>query len=90
MVVLTKGRRGSIVAQQDEIYEIKAGLATAIDTTGAGDCFNAGIVFGLLRNWDILKMLRFANALAAIMISRRGGDRYPTLGEVEEYLHKWR
>jgi len=59
-----------------------------LDTTGAGDCFNTGVIFGLLRGWDTPKILRFANALAAIVISRRGEDRYPALHEVEEYLDK--
>jgi len=57
-----------------------------VDTTGAGDCFNAGVVYGLLHSWDVPKSLRFASAVAAIAISRLGEERYPTHGEVERFL----
>jgi sugar/nucleoside kinase (ribokinase family) len=83
------GEAGSIAKTKEGVFQQSALPILPLDTTGAGDCFNAGIVFGILRNWGILKVLRFAHALAALAISRPREDRYPALEEVEEYLDKW-
>jgi len=88
-VIIKLGAAGSIAKTKEGVFRQSAFPVLPLDTTGAGDCFNAGIVFGLLRNWDILKMLRFANALAAMVISRPREDGYPYLKEVEEYLDRW-
>jgi sulfofructose kinase len=48
----------------------------AVDTTGAGDIFHAGIAYGILRSWDIGQMLEFSNAAAALnctALGARGG-----------------
>jgi sugar/nucleoside kinase (ribokinase family) len=31
-----------------------------VDTTGAGDVFHAGFIYGLLQNWEVTEILRFA------------------------------
>jgi len=87
-VIIKMGEAGSIAKTKDGVFRQSAFAVVPLDTTGAGDCFNTGVIFGLLRGWDTPKILRFANALAAIVISRRGEDRYPALHEVEEYLDK--
>jgi len=88
-VIIKLGAAGSIAKTKEGVFRQPAFPVLPLDTTGAGDCFNAGVIFGLLREWDTPKTLRFASALAAIVISRRGKDRCPALDEVEEYLHKW-
>jgi len=88
-VVIKMGEAGSIARTREGIFRQSAFRVLPLDTTGAGDCFNAGVVFGLLRSWDIPKTLRFANALAAMVISRPREDGYPILKEVEEYLDNW-
>ncbi|MCJ7667633.1 MAG: carbohydrate kinase family protein [Anaerolineae bacterium] len=87
-VIIKLGAAGSIAKTKEGIFHQSAFRVLPLDTTGAGDCFNTGVIFGLLRGWDTPQILRFANALAAIVISRQGKDRYPALSEVEEYLHK--
>jgi 5-dehydro-2-deoxygluconokinase len=88
VIIKKLGAEGSIANTKEGIFRQSTFRVLPLDTTGAGDCFNTGVIFGLLRGWDTPKILRFANALAAIVISRQGKDRYPALGEVEEYLHK--
>ena len=49
-----------------------------VDTTGAGDIFHAGFIFGLLRGWPLEKQLDFACAAAALNCTcsgARGGIR---------------
>lgn len=45
----------------------------AVDTTGAGDVFRAGFIYGLLHGWPLERTLRFANAAAALKCTRVGG-----------------
>jgi sulfofructose kinase len=57
------------------------------DTTGAGDVFRAGFIYGLLRRWSVEKQLRFANAAAALSCTRAGAiASVPTLDEVNTLL----
>jgi len=85
-VIIKMGEAGSIARTKRGIFQQPAFPVLPLDTTGAGDCFNAGVIWGLLRNWDIQETLRFANALAATVISRPREDGYPALSKVEEYL----
>jgi ribokinase len=85
-VIIKMGQAGSVARTGEGTFRQPAFPVSPLDTTGAGDCFNAGAAFGLLRNWDVPKTLRFANALAAIVISRPREVGYPTLRQVEGYL----
>jgi ribokinase len=59
----------------------------AIDTTGAGDVFHAGYIYGLMQKWDLERVLRFATAAAAMKCREIGGRTgIPALGEVVEFL----
>jgi sugar/nucleoside kinase (ribokinase family) len=85
-VIIKMGEDGSIASTEQGIFERAAFPVNAMDTTGAGDCFNSGIILGMLNGWDMAKTLLFANALAAIVISRPREAGYPTWGEVQAYL----
>jgi len=85
-VIIKMGQAGSIARMGEGTWHQAAFPVSPLDTTGAGDCFNAGIALGLLRDWDVPRTLRFANALAAIVISRPRQVGYPTLRQAEEYL----
>jgi len=59
----------------------------ATDTTAAGDIFNAALATALAENQPVPKALRFANAAAAISVTRKGAQSSaPWRTEVEEYL----
>ncbi|HEV2298242.1 MAG TPA: carbohydrate kinase family protein [Candidatus Acidoferrales bacterium] len=48
----------------------------AVDTTGAGDVFHAGVAYGMLKGWDLSRILEFSNAAAALnctALGARGG-----------------
>ena len=58
-----------------------------VDTTGAGDSFRAGIIWGLLQQWSIAKSIEFASALAALVCqSFPGVLSSPTYVEVISFL----
>lgn len=58
-----------------------------VDTSGGGDAFRAGIVYGFLQGWDDVEMIDFASAVAAIVCTRFPGVmNAPTVDEVADFL----
>ena len=58
-----------------------------VDTTGCGDVFHGGYIYGLLQGWDIRQTVRFAAACAALKTCALGGrTAIPGLPEVEAFL----
>jgi len=87
-VLLKMGSRGVLVAQQDGSKEIvPAYSVNPVDTTGAGDAFNAGFAVGLMKGMNVIESARFASAVAAICVTRRGAQpSMPALQEVEDLI----
>jgi len=85
-VIIKKGSQGSTAYINGEKYEQPIFPVKVVDTTGAGDAFDAGYLYGVLEKWPIEKTLRFASAVAAIKVSRKGARSIPTRQEVEEFL----
>jgi len=81
IVVLKNGKHGAYAASQNEFIFIPAYKVKAVDTTGAGDVFDAGFVFGRLRGWGLEKSGKFASAAAALSTLAYGSRGYPTKKE---------
>lgn len=59
----------------------------AIDTTGAGDAFNGGLLAALSEGKELWEAVRFANGLAALSVQRLGTTpSMPTREEVDKFL----
>lgn len=71
-VALTKGDSGSAIARQGEIYYIKAAPVKVVDTTGAGDAYAAGFIYGLCQDWDVQTAGEFASKVAERVVSHLG------------------
>jgi sugar/nucleoside kinase (ribokinase family) len=85
----TLGHEGAIALVDGEILEVRGFEVKAVDTTGAGDVFHAGFIYGLLQNWEVTDILRFANAVAALKCRSLGGRRgIPTVKEASELLNQ--
>lgn len=85
-VILKLGERGVYIAGRDvEPTYISSFRVTAVDTTAAGDAFNGGFAFGLTSGrLDPLSAARFANAVAAVSVTRSGAQNsMPQLAEVD-------
>jgi sugar/nucleoside kinase (ribokinase family) len=72
--VLKMGRDGCLIAQGSERIRVPALPANVMDTTGAGDCWDAGFIAGLASGEDILTAARIGNACAAFCIEAVGGS----------------
>ncbi|MEA2343756.1 MAG: sulfofructose kinase [Thermoanaerobaculia bacterium] len=87
VLCVTLGTAGSMALDGDRLIHVPAFSVHAVDTTGAGDVFRAGFVYGLLAGRPMLDVLKFANAAAAVSCTRLGAmGSAPTLAEVEQML----
>ena len=67
-IVVTDGENGIIIKENDkDIIKMDAfALPTVVDTTGAGDIFHGGWIFGFLENYSFIETARFASASGAL------------------------
>jgi sugar/nucleoside kinase (ribokinase family) len=89
LLCVTLGPGGSMALDGDRIVHVPAFQVDAVDTTGAGDVFRAGFVYGMLAGWATRDILQFANAAAAISCTRVGAlAGTPSLDEVNALLER--
>jgi len=67
------GREGCLVAQDSTRAQVPAFPASVVDTTGAGDCWDAGFIAGLAGGNDLITAARIGCACAAFGIEAVGG-----------------
>jgi ribokinase len=87
-VLLKLGSNGCVIAEGTLAKErIPAFSVDAVDTTAAGDAFNAGFAVGLMRGSTVGSSAVFASAVAAISVTRPGAQpSMPTGDEVARFL----
>ena len=89
LVGMTMGQRGAMVYCDGQFlesaaYEVPGGCR---DTTGAGDAFHGGFLYGLLSGVDVETSLKLANATAALKCRDFGArTSLPTLSELNGFL----
>lgn len=91
IVALKLGEKGCLVLTEKGEIRSPAFEVRVADTTGAGDAFDAGFLAGVIEGWDLKKVARFANAVGALSVMKVGARAaLPTMGEVEEFLRRFR
>lgn len=86
-LIITLGSQGCFTDDGENRAVYPAYKVKAVDSTGAGDCFNAAFAVAYLRNLDIAEAVKFASAAAALCVQRRGSQpSMPMLSEVEQFL----
>ena len=73
-VVIKLGIKGCYIKTREEALYVPSFKLNAIDTTGAGDSFVAGYITGLVNNWELKKIGRFANAVGAKCVMKVGAS----------------
>ncbi|MFA6107729.1 MAG: PfkB family carbohydrate kinase [Candidatus Latescibacterota bacterium] len=87
IAVLTLGARGCVVSWDEGIHAFPALPTEPVDTTGAGDAFHGGFIYGLLQEWPVDRTVLFASAVAALNCRRLGGRTgLPDRVAVERFL----
>jgi ribokinase len=86
-VIVTLGARGAFLAGENVRGRIPAYQAKAVDATAAGDVFNGALGVALAEGKSLLDAARFANAAAAISVTRPGAQpSAPRRAEIERVL----
>jgi ribokinase len=86
-MVLKLGRLGCFVAAGQVHSAVPGFEVPAVDTTAAGDVFNAAFAVALAEGKPLLEAARFANAAAAISVTRPGAQTsIPSRNEVDSFL----
>lgn len=87
-VIITLGRNGVYVNDGEKSEIIPAFKVEAIDTTGAGDAFNGGLLAGLSQGMDIWEASKFGNAVGALSVQKVGTTvSMPTREEIDEFIN---
>jgi len=86
-VILTLGSRGAYVFESDSGELVPGFEVEAVDTTAAGDVFNGSLAVGLAEGKPFAEAVRFANAAAALSVTKLGAQpSAPTRSEIETFL----
>lgn len=73
-VVVTRGREGCSVFREDgHSFDVPVYEVPTRDSTGAGDAFRAGLIYGYLKGWTLTRSVQFASGCAALTCSSLGG-----------------
>lgn len=89
-VVVKLGREGAMAHAGEQVWRLPGFEAEVVDTTGAGDAFNAGFMYAhIVEGRSIPDALRFANACGAIAVTTIGGPTAPTsAAEVDAFIEE--
>lgn len=88
-VILTLGSRGVFVSAPGLEALVPAFAVEPVDTTGAGDVFNGALAVALAEKRPFGEAVRFAQAAAAISVTRPGAQpSAPLRREIEEFLRR--
>jgi ribokinase len=86
-IVMTRGTSGCDILVGAERQHVPGFHVEAVDTTGAGDCFNGALAVALARDLTMVDAARYANAAAALAVTRFGAQTsMPTDEEVQQFL----
>jgi len=89
--VLKLGARGAMLGSSEESAREPGFKVKVVDTTAAGDCFNAALAVALSEGITARNALRFANAAGALACTKLGAQAsLPTRAEVDRFLKKSR
>lgn len=86
-VVATLGKDGAVIARKDKKTYGSSYKVNAVDTVAAGDSFNGALAVAISEGKSDEEILRFANAMGALTVSKNGAiPSIHTRKEVEEFL----
>lgn len=89
-VILTMGREGALMVNDDESVHVKRVDVKAIDTTGAGDAFCGAMAVTVSSGMDLVDAVRYSNIVGALTTRKIGAqEAMPTEREFDDYLKRF-
>ncbi|HJG65175.1 MAG TPA: 5-dehydro-2-deoxygluconokinase [Corynebacterium stationis] len=87
LAIVKQGPKGVLAMTEDETVEVPPVWVDVVNGLGAGDAFGGALCHGLLSDWPLEKVLRFANAAGSVVAGRlECSTAMPTTEEVEAAL----
>lgn len=84
-VIHKRGAEGAFIGSEAGIQPVPGFSVRAVDTTAAGDTFNAGLAAGLAMEWPIPQCVRLANAAGALSVTGLGAQSaMPTMEQIRK------
>lgn len=89
-LIVTKGGEGSDVYVNGEVINIAcAQTDSVVDPTGCGDAYRAGLLYGIMQNFDWQKTASIASVLGAIKIEKHGTQNHDaSIGHIASRLER--
>lgn len=87
-LIVTRGEKGASFLLNRQMQTVPAKRVTAVDTTGAGDAFNAALSVSVVQGGtDLEEMVRFSSAAASLSVQKPGAQgSMPAMEEVELFI----
>jgi len=85
-VVITRGKKGAEAYSNGAWFFERALEVTPVDTTGAGDAFAAGFIYGRILGLDVKKCLKIGNFVASYNIQHYGARSFPPKRLVDKFI----
>jgi ribokinase len=73
-LIVTRGKQGIAISDENGLQTIEAPVVQVVDTTGAGDAFNAALCYSIACGWSIMESARFAVKAASLSVTRFGAQ----------------
>jgi sugar/nucleoside kinase (ribokinase family) len=86
LVIIKLGPQGAIAQTHSEIIHVPALRIETLDTTGAGDIFNTGFIYGYLSDEPLERCLMYGNICGGLSTRGYGAHYAPTLSEINESM----
>ncbi len=89
LLIITLGKKGSIIYDGEIMNKIESHKVDAIETTGAGDSFVGAFAYKLLNGSSYLEAAKFSSMVSALTVTKIGAqDAMPTYNEIKKYFSK--
>jgi 5-dehydro-2-deoxygluconokinase len=87
IAVVKQGPKGVLAKTRSETVEVPPHFVDVVNGLGAGDSFGGALCYGLIQQWPLERILRFANIAGAIVASRlECSTAMPSFEEVQEVM----
>ena len=87
MAVIKLGKKGALAVKDGEVFVAPTYKIKVMDTTGAGDSFNAGFVYGFVRGLSVEECLKRGNGCGSLSATMLGGNTgFPFRDQLESWI----
>lgn len=85
LVIIKRGAQGAMAQAGHKRVSVDALPVRVVDTTGAGDCFNAGFVYGILHDYALEDCLRCGAICGSLSTTAHDHSVLPTAPQIEQW-----